>query len=81
MFKAQLTSPIFGSFEAKQALALVGFTVSEEHARLARRNDIEPTHEIGLPRVRTESAECVNRRFHGDFLSKNFHLFLVLMSC
>ena len=60
------------------AAALVVFSVSQDHARLARRDHIEPAHKIGLPRVRAESAECMNRRFHRDFFAKNLHLFLAI---
>ena len=58
--------------------ALVVFPVSQDHARLAWRNDVEPTHQICLSRVRAESAECVNRRFHCDFFSENLHFFLTI---
>src|SRR5215831_11992905 len=58
--------------------ALIVFPVSQDHARLARRDDVEPTHQIGLPRMRAESAECVNRRFHRDFFSENLHFFLTI---
>src|SRR5215468_3882740 len=58
--------------------ALVVFAVSQYNSRRARRDHVEPAHEIGLSRVRAESAECVNRRFHGDFFSKNLHFFLTI---
>src|SRR5262245_30123871 len=57
---------------------LVVFAVSQYHARLAGRDYVEPAHEIGLSRVRAEPAECVNRRFHGDFFSENLHFFLTI---
>src|SRR5262249_58887689 len=58
--------------------ALVVFAVGQYHSRLARRDHIEPTHEIALPRVCAESTQGVNRRFHSDFLSENLHLFLAI---
>ena len=48
-----MTSPIFGSFdgnwlallnESGKRAALVVFPVSQDHARLARRDHIEPSH-------------------------------------
>ena len=64
--------------ESGKGPALVVFSVSQYHARLAWCDHIEPAHKIGLSRVRAESAECMNRRFHRDFLSKNLHLFLTI---
>src|SRR6185436_14934032 len=58
--------------------ALVIFTVSQYHARLARSDHIEPAHQIGLARVRAESAQCVNGRLHRDCFSENLHLFLTI---
>src|SRR5262245_59358783 len=58
--------------------ALVVFPVRQDHARLAWRGGVEPTHPLGLSRVRTASAECLNRRFHCDFFSENLHFFLTI---
>src|SRR5262245_48963406 len=64
--------------ESGKRRALVVFAVSQDHSRLARCDHIEPTHKIGLPRVRAESAECVDRCFHRDFFSEDFYLFLAI---
>src|SRR6516225_7160735 len=64
--------------EFGKSAALVVFAVSQYNSRLTRCNHFEPAHEIGLPRVRTEPAERMNRRFHGDLLSKNLYVFLTI---
>src|SRR5262245_26152113 len=52
--------------------------MSQHDARLARCDDVEPTHQIGLACVRAESAERMDCRFHGDLFAENFDLFLAI---
>ena len=64
--------------ESGKRRALIVFAMGQYHARFARRDHIEPAHEIGLPRVRAESSERVNRCFHGDFFTENLHFFFTI---